>query len=77
MDPFSLSFCLSQVFGKVYENNTRYPVLVMLWSAMVELFVIQGLVWCIKGTSVFNHAYPCINISYIANTMICYVVLSL
>lgn len=34
------------------------------------LFLIHCLVWCVKGSSIYNHAYPCINNSCIANIVV-------
>lgn len=40
---------------------------------ILGLFLICWLVLCIKGSSVFSHAYLCINNPCITSTMVCYV----
>lgn len=42
----------------------------------LKLFVYKNIIHIVntfKGNYIFNHVYACIKISYIANTMICYV----
>lgn len=62
----------------MHKNSIEYGVLVMLRLVMLGLemqglFPIYFLVWRVKDSFVFTHAYPCVNSLCIANTMVCYV----